>query len=321
MDACVSNPPYNLKWNIPPLASFMPKYQGFPIPKNANYAFVLSGFHLSGRSVFILPKSVLTPSGEDKEILQKLIENVAGVVLCPERMFESTSIAVCLLILERNRKTRRIALVDLTEAATEETREQRGQYGGASHTNRVYKKGVNVFSRETIEKTVKAVNELVEAPNVAIVTPEIVAEHDFNLTPSLYLNRAVEITHRSFEDIAADYNRIVDAKNEISITMNETAAKRLGFSLLGQEVDVSASFAAGGQVAKKAKFFTTTKSDGIVIRCSTKDGIPLLIQDFLYAYSQRVRFLNEDENRILAEYRDALLPKLMSGEIDYEEDA
>ena len=320
MDACVSNPPYNLKWNIPPLASFMPKYQGFPIPKNANYAFVLSGFYLSGRSVFILPKSVLT-SDEDKEIRQRLVENVAGVVLCPERMFESTSIAVCLLILERNRKTRRIALVDLTEAATEETREQRGQYGGASHTNRVYKKGVNVFSRETIEKTVKAVNELTEAPNVAIVTPEIVAEHDFNLTPSLYLNRAIEPRSRSFEDIARDYNRVVDWKNEITITMNETAAKRLGFSLLGQEVDVSEAFAAGGQVVKKAKFFTTTKSDGIVIRCSTKDGVPLLIQDFLTRYGQRVRFLNEEENRLLAEYRDALLPKLMSGEIDYEEDA
>lgn len=174
MDACVSNPPYNLKWNIPPLASFMAKYQGFPIPKNANYAFVLSGFHLSGRSVFILPKSVLT-SDEDKEIRQRLVENVAGVVLCPERMFESTSIAVCILVLERSRKTRRFAIVDLSGSAVEETREQRGQFGGASHTNRVYKKNVNVFTRDTIDFALKAVNELVEAPNVAIVTPEVVA--------------------------------------------------------------------------------------------------------------------------------------------------
>lgn len=319
MDACVSNPPYNLKWNIPPLASFMPKYQGVEVPTNANYAFVLSGLYVSDRSVFILPTSALNP----QPVLQRLIDGgmVAGVILCPERMFESTSIAVCILVLERSRKTRRFAIVDLSGSAVEETREQRGQFGGASHTNRVYKKNVNVFTRDTIDFALKAVNELVEAPNVAIVTPEVVAEQGYSLAPALYLNRAVEITHRSFEDIAADYNRIVDAKNEISITMNETSAKRLGFSSLGKEVDVSASFAAGGQVAKKAKFFTTTKSDGIVIRCSTKDGIPLLIQDFLYAYSQRIRFLNEDENRILAEYRDALLPKLMSGEIDYEEDA
>lgn len=292
----------------------MGKYQGFAIPKNANYAFVLSGFHLSGRSVFILPKSVLTPQGEEKEILRRLIENVAGVVLCPERMFESTSIPVCLLILERNRKTRRIALVDLSGGASVETREQRGQYGGASHTNRLYKKGVNVLSRDTIESTVKAVNELIEAPNVAIVTPEIVAERDFNLTPTLYLNRTIETRSRSFEDIARDYNRIVDQKNEITITMNETAAKRLGFYLLGQEVDLSEAFAAGGQVAKKANFFTTTKSDGIVIRCSTKNGLPILIQDFLQWYGQRIRFLNEEENRLLAEYRDALIPKLMNPE-------
>jgi hypothetical protein len=35
-------------------------------------------------------------------------------------------------------------------------------------------------------------------------------------------------------------------------------------------------------------------------------------------WSQHIYYLNNEENRLLAEFRDALLPKLMSGEISVE---
>ncbi|MEG2344196.1 MAG: hypothetical protein RSB52_08550 [Acidaminococcaceae bacterium] len=43
---------------------------------------------------------------------------------------------------------------------------------------------------------------------------------------------------------------------------------------------------------------------------------PILMMIF-QAYKQHVYHLNQDENRYLAELRDALLPDLMSGEIDF----
>ncbi len=39
----------------------------------------------------------------------------------------------------------------------------------------------------------------------------------------------------------------------------------------------------------------------------------MIIQDFLRDWSLFERMLNDEENRILAEFRDALLPELMSG--------
>lgn len=37
-----------------------------------------------------------------------------------------------------------------------------------------------------------------------------------------------------------------------------------------------------------------------------------------FAQEQHIFYLNEEENRYLAELRDALLPELMSGKIDVE---
>lgn len=48
-----------------------------------------------------------------------------------------------------------------------------------------------------------------------------------------------------------------------------------------------------------------------------------MIIDFLNHWKQMIVYLNTEENRLLAEFRDALLPELMSGKIEVggEEDA
>ncbi len=45
-------------------------------------------------------------------------------------------------------------------------------------------------------------------------------------------------------------------------------------------------------------------------------GIPDLIVDFLNRWRLFIMQYNNEENRLLAEFRDALLPDLMSGKID-----
>jgi hypothetical protein len=118
-------------------------------------------------------------------------------------------------------------------------------------------------------------------------------------------------------EIANDYNRIIREKNAIQIRMNKTAARRLGYDCMNrEEVDISEAFSCVGQTAEKEKNITFSADDGIQIKVSTKDGVHPLVLDFLSHWKQMIMYLNSEENRYLAEFRDALLPELMSGKIE-----
>lgn len=322
MRALVSNPPYNMPWEIPQMIGFIPGYYGFATPpkNNANYAFIIQGLSYCDKGAILLPNSVLMPTGTEKTILERIIRlnYLTAVIILPKGMFESTSIPTCILIVERNRKTRRIAFVDLREKAVKETREQNGQFGGASHTGRTYKKDFNVLPLSVMQEVVDALAKLEGNDYIAIVEQEVVISKDFDIRPTSYIQKTLpQVAHRSFHDIAEDYNRIIRFKNAIHVTFNETAAKRLGYDTLKREVvDLSKSFEVVGEKVEKENWLTFTKSDGIVIKCSTKDDLPEVVTQFLCSWSNRLFFLNCEANRLLAEMRDAMLPELLSGRID-----
>lgn len=320
----ISNPPYNMRWKPPALAGFIPQYMGYEIPpeSNANMAFVLTALSkIEDKAVILLPNGVLA-SGNQKEaaIRRQLIDEnlLLAVITLPGSMFESTSIPTCILMLDRNKTTRRICLIDLSEACVDEVRDQRGQYGGTSHTGRTYHKTVKVIPREVMEKCVQLINDGQGEPGLCVwVDLDQIASNNYELTPRRYFEIETEIHHRSFEDIAADYNRVIKQKNAIQIKMNRTAAKRLGFDCMDVDrPDLTASFGVVGQKAEKEKYITFSADDGIQIRISTKETIHPLVREFLSHWKQMIMYLNDEENRYLAEFRDALLPELMNGNIE-----
>jgi len=320
----VSNPPYNMAWNVPDLAGFMPQYTGWPIPpkNNANFAFVLAGIaKITDRAVFLLPIGVLTSATKEEAEIRKLLigsNMITAVILLPDSMFESTGIPVCMVIFEKNRKTTKVEMIDLRKHFEKEIRDQRGQYGGNSKTGRVYHKEINVITRGTMEKTVRVIRDHeTEIGFCRAVIPETIRKNDYSLNPAAYVEKeAIEEKHRSFEDITADYNRIIETKNRIKIRMNATVAKRLGYDCLDtKKPDLSEAFEVVGQKAMKENYIRFSPDDGIEIRCSTKNGISEMIIMFMNSWKQRIIYLNNEENRLLAEFRDALLPKLMAGEI------
>ena len=68
-------------------------------------------------------------------------------------MFEATDISTCILVLNKNKKHKgEICFIDSRKNYIVEEREQNGQFGGASHTNRTYKKSYNVLSDDNIQK-------------------------------------------------------------------------------------------------------------------------------------------------------------------------
>ena len=322
----ISNPPYNLRWKPPELAGFIPQYMGYEIPpeSNANMAFVLSALSwIEDRAVILLPNNVMT-SGNPKEaaIRRQIIEEnlLLAVITLPGAMFESTSIPTCLLVLDKQKTTRRICMIDLSETCVDEIRDQRGQYGGTSHTNRTYHKTVKVIPEEVMEKCVELIGSGKDESGLCVwIDPNQAAANDYNLTPRRYFELNTESHHRSFEDIAADYNRVIRQKNAIQIRMNRTAAKRLGFDCMNQErPDLTSSFGIVGQKTDKENYIIFSKDDGIQIRISTKQDIHPLIREFLSHWKQMIMYLNDEENRYLAEFRDALLPELMNGNIKIE---
>ena len=323
----IANPPYNMRWEPPALAGFIPKYSGYTIPpkQNANYAFILSGLELAdSRAVFLLPNGVLSSSVKaEQEIRQQLISQnlLLAVISLPANMFESTNIPTCLLVFDKHKETRRIALIDLKDKCREKTRDQRGQFGGNSHTGRTYHKTVMVIPPEVMQECLELINSRQDKEDICKwVQPEDLKKNDWNLTPKRYFDLNVEITHRPFEDIVADYNRIISQKNAIQIRMNRTAAKRLGYDCMDADrPDLSDTFSIVGQKAEKEKFISFGADDGITIKISTKDGVHPLILDFLNHWKQMIMYLNNEENRVLAEFRDALLPELMSGKIEVKD--
>ena len=320
----ISNPPYNMSWKIPELAGFMPQYMGFALPpkNNANYAFILTALNMiDDKAVFLLPNVVLASGTKEEQVIRKqlVVSNlISAVIALPDSMFESTNIPVCIVMFDLNKQTQKIEMIDMRQTFEVENRDQCGQFGGPAHTGRTYHKKINILTAEGMKKAIDAISQLRnELGFCRAVTIEELAQNDFNIAPARYVGQEpVEEKHRPFEDITADYNRIIKQKNAIQIRMNRTAAKRLGYDCMDVDrPNLTESFAVVGQKPEKEGFITFVADDGIKISISTKDGIHPLIIEFLNHWKQMIMYLNAEENRLLAEFRDALLPELMSGKI------
>lgn len=325
--ALISNPPYNMPWDIPAFANMQNRFiYGVPPKNNANYAFILSGLEKQDRCVFILPASVLN-SKQELEIRKNLIDKnlIAAVIMCPDRMFESTSIPVIILVLDKNKKDTKVSLIDMSKNHDVEIRKQKGQYGAKSHTNRVYEKKVNVFNDDNISQILSIISERKNIKDISYnATITEIQNHDYNLNPGVYFEVTLEDTqkHRPLEDIVNDINRILHEKSACKLTINATLAKSIGFDLelYKQNVD----FTELNELLKKLNvdeikikpYFVTSKTKNeIKFENNSKEICSSVLMMIMSTWKQHIYYLNNEENRLLAELRDYLLPKLMLGEI------
>jgi hypothetical protein len=278
---------------------------------------------------FLLPNAVLsTNNKEEKEIKKELIEKnlLEAVILLPDKMFESTSIPTCILLFDKHKKTRNVEMIDMRQTYLEEQRDQNGQFGGASHENRVYHKTVRVIDDANMQKAIDAIQEQKNIPKFSkSASIDEIRNADYILTPSRYIEfQERQTEHRTYKDIANDYNRIVMEKNALKLTVNESLAKSLGlyevFLMMKRDDGISDSFSVVGCKAEKESFITMSKkATEFKIENRSKDKLPEILMIFLTMWKQHIMYLNNEENRILAEFRDALLPDLMSGKIEPQE--
>lgn len=324
MATTISNPPYNMKWEHPFFAQSQTRFGiGVPPESNANYAFVLTALAKQDKAVFLLPNGALTTTNQEEHAIKRsLVEKnyLEAVITLPDRMFESTSIPTSLLIFNKKKQTSNVVMVNASALATEIVREQRGQVGEKSHTNRVYKKKINVLPDEAIDKIKELVDNPKDEPDISKIVPiETIKEQGYVLTPNRYIElKQDDIHHTSLEEISKNLKRVSAEKGAVKITINRKMANDLGLlpliELLQQSTEISQelnkAFKDEGVSLNADSIVTLTNSKTFKIEVKKWDKLPDLIVMFAQAWKQAMIYYNDEENRCLMELKDIMLDKL-----------
>ena len=124
---------------------------------------------------------------------------------------------------------------------------------------------------------------------------------------------------------AADINRIARERSVIKITCNETLAKQLGLYEVAQietakkDDGLNKTFELlGGRYESKRYITLSKKKNEFKVENQDEEVLSSLVNFFLPMWKQHMFYLNQEENRLLAELRDAMLPELMSGKLVVE---
>lgn len=329
-DVSISNPPYNIKWNAPSELEALVdgRFPIVPPASNANYAFVLNCLERAQQKVVMILPNGITSERTEFEVRKYLIDNdlIETVVIMPVKMFEVTTISTCILVLNKNKTHKgEVCFIDSRKNCIVEERDQNGQFGGASHTNRTYKKTYNVLNDENIKKILDVIKNRQNISGFSTIkTNEQISENEYMLTPSRYIEfEESEHKHRDFQEIADNYNEVVNTANCCKLIINESIARKIGLDVDGYEKAVKSSKhltetqkQIGITLVSDDYIQFTKNKNEIIFKNNSKDGLSELLIDFIKYWSANQRVLTGIQNKYLAELRDALLPDLMSGKLD-----
>lgn len=327
----LSNPPFNMRWKWPDLAPMWPQYAGRTVPPeaNANHAFTLTAMEKVRRGVFIFPNSI-SNSKNEAQIRRELLHSnwIDAVIACPDRMFEATAIPVTVLVLDAERETRTVSLVDAVDIATEEVRQQRGQYGKASHTSRVYEKRVNTFTDGQISSIVCAARGDDTDFSTRITADDL--DEACNLSPALHVDRPyIPPEHRPIEEIVEDINACQREQNLVRLVVNASTARMLrmeetlqlqerGAEIMQNMEDALRPAFQGLTFEKPAFIRVTKRKNEFSFENTSKDELSTILMTVAQMWKANIQRINNAQNLYLAELRDALLPDLMSGKLMLE---
>lgn len=129
-DAIVANPPFSLRWtpNEAMGEDFRFKSYGLAPKSAADFAFLLHGFHFlskEGTMAIILPHGVLFRGGAEERIRTKLLKDnhIDTVIGLPSKLFYSTGIPVCILVLKKCKKQDDVLFINASEHFKKEKRQ------------------------------------------------------------------------------------------------------------------------------------------------------------------------------------------------------
>ena len=209
-DAIVANPPFSYRWQPDDVLNqdFRFKAYGLAPRSAADFAFLLHGFHFlsdEGVMAIILPHGVLFRGGSEAKIREKLLQDnhIDTVIGLPSKLFFSTGIPVCILVLKKCKKYDDVLFINAAQHFEKGKRQ-------------------NSLRPSDIEKIVKTYQHRKEEQRYARrVDMDEIRENDCNLNISRYVSTAepekpvdLSATHRELNAIEQKINEAKDRHNE-----------------------------------------------------------------------------------------------------------
>lgn len=215
-EAIVSNPPYSIKWegDANPLLINDERFSpaGILAPKSkADLAFtmhMLSWLAVNGTAAIVEFPGVLYRGGAEKKIRQYLIDNnyVDAVIQLPPDLFFGTTIATCILVLKKSKKTGDVLFID---ASAEFRRVGNKNKLLEEHQARI----LDAFTRREPEDYF-----------ATIVGNEDIAANDYNIAVSSYVEAEDTREQVDIVELNAEIARIVARQTELRTAIDEIVA-------------------------------------------------------------------------------------------------
>ena len=202
-EAIVSNPPYSTKWagDTNPLlindTRFSPA--GVLAPKSkADLAFImhsLSWLATNGTAAIVCFPGIFYRGGAEQKIRKYLVDNnfIDAIIQLSDNLFFGTSIATCIMVMKKSKNDNGVLFIDATKECVKVTNN-------------------NKLSEENIENILKIFAERKEeiAHISKIVSNQEIAENDYNLSVSTYIEKAdtrekidIKVLNQQIKEIVA----------------------------------------------------------------------------------------------------------------------
>lgn len=212
-DVIVSNPPYSIKWagEDNPVLINDPRFSvaGVLAPKSkADLAFILHSLawlSSDGVASIVCFPGLLYRGGAEQKIRQYLVDNnyIDTIIQLPSNLFFGTSIATCIMVLKKNKKSNDILFIDASKECVKITNN-------------------NKLTEENISNIVGIYADRTDKEYVAkVVNCAEVGENDYNCSVSTYVEQ--EDT-REVVDIAklnVEISELVLKIDELRASINE----------------------------------------------------------------------------------------------------
>lgn len=215
-DCIVSNPPYSLKWDgdANPLLINDPRFSpaGVLAPKQyADLAFtmhMLSWLSTSGTAAIVEFPGVLYRSGAEQKIRKYLIDNnyIDTIIQLPANLFFGVSIATCIIVLKKSKKDNKTLFIDASS-----------EFEKFGNKNKLTEPNLT----KVLDAFVMRRNEIYFS---CLIDNAAIAENDYNLSVSNYLQQDNTKEEVDIEKLNAHIAEIVIKQNKLRTTIDEIVA-------------------------------------------------------------------------------------------------
>jgi len=211
-EAIVSNPPYSIKWegNSNQLLINDPRFSpaGVLAPKSkADLAFImhsLSWLATSGSAAIVCFPGVMYRGGAEQKIRKYLVDNnyVDCIIQLPDNLFYGTGIATCIMVLKKSKRENSTLFIDASQEFIKVT-------------------NANKLTDENIAKIMDTYKTRTDKEHfVRLVPNDEVAEHDYNLSVSTYVEKEDTREVVDIQKLNAELDTLVASQNQLRTEIN-----------------------------------------------------------------------------------------------------